>query len=454
MADVQQLVASAVKEALEAERERSQKALEAERERSQKALEAERERSQKVKKALENGTFFTPIDKVWGPEADKEYEGKGAFANICRAAEYYKKVDEYHNIVREAQAAAKTALTSSHDTVSEIMAELAIEGGDSAGKSAGSNKKPKKKTGRRRNSKGNARPANANNSPANEEKSNNDEEPDDVSGLGSESSRLSESGSNAVVSETGSNISTGSGLANPDCFGRRPSSRAHMVPNSDCYRSYGVSCAKGVCGVTGDLTGDLEFLRSLAEGMISSSFNFLRAPAVHGECYDAKPVWIFVPICELEFIKEWDPSRPYWVMAIAGEWRDCQKPVSVEDAYANLCIGEYHDADETPCYRLKCGESDIRTATERLREMVLALADTLFGADEGTITPLTLQEQGHGGGGGGGGGSVQSGRRKSAPPKPPAPDPKVDVLKKAIEGLSKDGVKLPKLIDGIDFEGV
>jgi hypothetical protein len=209
--------------ALKEEKDRNQKAIAAA---VAAAVKEEKERNQKARAALLNGTFFTPIDQVWAPETSTMY--KGAFARMCRTDKYYEKVDEYGNIVREVrgQAAAKAARagTSSRDRVAEDLAESAREGGGSEGRSAVS--EPKK--GRRGKSK--RIQTNANNSPRS---SNNDDDPSDVSDTGSEPSL-------GLSATAGSNISTGSGLEIPDCFGRRPSSRAHMVPDSDCYTSYGV----------------------------------------------------------------------------------------------------------------------------------------------------------------------------------------------------------------------
>lgn len=401
-----------------------------EKEKQEALIDAAVKKEKEKQDALQFGTFFTPIDKVWLPSASKYEDWKHAFAAMRREEGYYSRVDEYNNIVGElrAQATAKAEHTSTDtDRLAEAMAEWDFEGGGSKVKSAVSKKKSKK--------------VRRSNTP---KAIKNDDDPSDVSGMGSDPSVVSGSGSSASVTQS-SNISTGSGKIR-DCFGHIPSSRAHMVPDSGCYPSYGVSCSAAL-GVSG---GDQKFLRNLAQRMQSSRFNLLRAPGVHGEWYDAKPAWIFVPICERNDIINWDPKTPYWAMAIAGGWGECQNPVSVEDAYSSLCVFPYNNEDHIRPL-MKCDGNDIQKATDRLSDMVLALADTLLDAGEDTITPLTLQDQAHGGNGG----SVQSSRHGSGVPKaPPRDDKKVTVLKNAIAALKKDGVKVPMLKKDINLESL
>jgi len=198
----------------------------------------------------------------------------------------------------------------------------------------GSKKKPKKK-----------RSGSNSSHSTNAENSNASTIADDESGRRSEVSDYS---------QEGSNVSSSSGLENKDFIGDVPSSRAHLVPNSDCCFPYGVGC-QAVCGVK---FRDAKILKKLAEGMVSSDTNVMRSRAVHGELVDTKPCWIFVPLCSLEFIKNWKHRQGYPVMAIAGGFEGVGQPITDEKASSSLCTKPYHDGDESTtgkCFkRLKC----------------------------------------------------------------------------------------------------
>jgi len=207
-----------------------------------------------------------------------------------------------------------------------------------------------------------------------------------------------------------------------------------LVPNSDCCFPYGVGC-QAVCGVK---FSDAKSLRKLAEGMVKSDTNFMRSRPLHGELFDTKPCWIFVPICSLDFIMNWKHRQGYSVMAIAGGFEGVGQPITDEKAYSSLCTKHYHKDDERTtgkCFkRLKCKRGDISTATDRLTEMILALAETLVGREDANSPSDLLFARGD---------------TNRTPPR--GPDPRADLLKQTRDDMKNRGVMVPKFLDS-DFD--
>jgi len=88
---------------------------------------------------------------------------------------------------------------------------------------------------------------------------------------GSNNSRTAGNGSERSGETEQTEVSDG--LAIPDFAGKRPSSRAHLVPDSECRKSHGVGC-QAVCGVEFNDKGSL---RDLADRMVSSPTNFFES---------------------------------------------------------------------------------------------------------------------------------------------------------------------------------
>ena len=201
---------------------------------------------------------------------------------------------------------------------------------------------------------------------------------DDSSALNSESSA-----SSAVTK------SSCSAFDNPDFNGVIPSSRAHLVPESNCKYPFAVSC-QAVCGVS---ISDASELKKFADGMVKSDTNFLRTPSNHGLMFDNSPCWIFVPIISKEELHEWKKGQGYEVLAIAGKFDENRTPITSNEAYRSLCTKPYHDLDDNGGVFLKrsnCSPADLHKATNLLADMVLALADSLTEEEEeGKISPFT-----------------------------------------------------------------
>jgi hypothetical protein len=176
-------------------------------------------------------------------------------------------------------------------------------------------------------------------------------------------------------------------------------------------------------------------LRDLADRMVRSPTNLLRAPGVHGELYDEKPCWIFVPICTLKFIKEWEYLQGYEVMAIAGGWEGLGRTVKVTDAYSSMCQNYYNHEGAGHFKLSRCERKDLEEATARMCDMALALAETLVGRED-KISPVDLQSAGCGG----------------SAPKPR--DPKTTLLTETQEKMKEDGIVLPQLRNDIDYDSV
>jgi hypothetical protein len=117
-----------------------------------------------------------------------------------------------------------------------------------------------------------------------------------------------------------------------------------MVPDdSDCRLAYGVYL-QAVYGRKDNFVNDGgRFLMELANRTDNSQMNFWWAPRGHGEMFDFRPCWLFVPICGLDFIKCWQPRQGYKVLAIAGAWDEGvdEESVTAQLAYQYLCTARY-----------------------------------------------------------------------------------------------------------------
>jgi hypothetical protein len=376
--------------------------------RMQKEIEA---RTQK----LDRGTFYSPIDKVWKSATVPKSACKDSFRNICREDGYplYQGIVDKVNAAKEERGVRSINV----DAVAGAMQELSVK--DDSGSNCKDNTKSKSKKSKKK------RGSLSNNSSSST-----------IAGESNTSSIAGDGSARQSVSQEGSQDSNTSGLKNPDFAGNQPSSRAHCIPNSHCHYSYGVFC-QAVCGVTVTLS-EAEKLKDLSKRIMNSSTNILRAPGVHGELYDSKPCWILVPICTWKFMKNWKLTEGYSVMVIAGGWTaENGAVVSDENAYQAMCKNYYNpkDKDTTGTPKLsKCNEKDIKLATERLSDMVLALAETLVGM-EGMLSPVVLQP---------------------LPPRaglaPKGPDKRTDLLANALKSIDKDGIKLPSVLESFDFE--
>ena len=165
----------------------------------------------------------------------------------------------------------------------------------------------------------------------------------------------------------------------PGFSGRLPSTRAHMIPDpntSDCHNYYNAICQ----AVVGPPVRDTKLLaRRLAT---ESEYNWLRAPYLHENYFVHNPCWILVPACPLENILKWKTEDTYPVLAVACGCNGTTK----EEAYQMMCSYMYNDTDDDTKYlkRSKCKEGEFVEATNNLREMTLAMAETLVGNEEST----------------------------------------------------------------------
>jgi hypothetical protein len=336
---------------------------------------------------LEEGTFFSPISRVWKKTPIKEC--KGAFDHICR-----DKVEVYEDIVAVVMAVRNTI--SDQNAVESALQE---DNSHPSSKNGGNGKSQGSKLRRRRAYKSQSSVTNDGESSSSS-----------ITGNESEVSNYSPGGSQV------SNASASNALY-PDFTGAFPSSKAHLVPQSSCRHSHGVAC-QAVCGVKFD---EEVLLKKLADCMVESDTNFLRMRAVHGEMYDTKACWILVPICSLESIKEWKRGEGYPIMAIAGGFTGIGTEVTDEIAYRQLCPKPYHGSDEQAesikFKRSKCEVADLELASARLKDMVLALAETLVGREK-KISPITLTTE----------------------------KKKRELLEESIENIEKRGVMVPELI--------
>jgi hypothetical protein len=367
------------------------------------AIDEERRESSRRTDLLKNGKYFTPITKVWEQEQKQEY--RGAFEEVRRADDYYKEIEEY-KLVKSYLIPQNVKSGPDFDAASAVLAE--VEEDQTRRGSKSSKKNEKKKTARRSSSAGTSNSSRHDN----ENKS--------------ESSSLAtgESGREEGSQDT-SQASDSSGRANKDFIGECPSSRAHLIPESDCRFSHGVAC-QAVCGLRLD---SVAALRQLAEFIHQASHNFIRSRAVHGDMYDSKPCWILVPTCSMDKIRGWKKGDQYDVMAIAGGFGIATD----EEAYKTLCTRPLHTRDDEAttegCFKLSvCTADDIEAGRSNLEAMVLALADTLVGG-KGRVSPIDL---------------VIKGVTQSKNRVPRRPNRKKEDLQRVKKDIEENGVRVPK----------
>lgn len=222
-----------------------------------------------------------------------------------------------------------------------------------------------------------------------------------------------------------------SGIANKDFVGDIASSKAHLVPDSSCRNSHGVAC-QAVCGVKFD---DQELFKKLADCMVTSDTNFLRSRSpAHGELYDAKPCWIFVPICSLELSRNGRTAKAtrLWLLLVLSIRLALRLLMnSLISVYVRILtmILAMIPPVISGGRSAKCEVTDIEEATSRLTDIVLALAETLVGR-EGKISPTTLQ---------------LTSRSAASASAPRAPDEKEKFLQTTTEDLKTRGVMVPQL---------
>lgn len=124
----------------------------------------------------------------------------------------------------------------------------------------------------------------------------------------------------------------------------------------------------------------------------------------YAQIYYNLPCWILVPACTLDELKGWKPENAYPVLAMAC---GCAN-ISTAKAYQNLCNGTYNDnvfdastATNGKLTRSKCTKKQFANATENIKRMTLAMAETLVGKGvnvrpnnglEGTADNLTETE--------------------------------------------------------------
>ena len=174
-----------------------------------------------------------------------------------------------------------------------------------------------------------------------------------------------------------------------------------MIPNRQKSKGGSQTCYKyynGICQpALGFYTKDSQRLQNIAFEMADCSLNFLRAPINHGLYLNVNPCWILLPACSFEFIKTWTPGTAYPVLAVANGFEN----VTTKDAYRFLCRQLYHGTDfddrtANVFKRSKCTKDQLKDATENLRKMVLAMAETLVGR-KGEVKPyeILLESNGH-----------------------------------------------------------
>jgi hypothetical protein len=337
------------------------------------ALEA-KNFAESAEAALHRGKFFSPWTSVWTVETVRKDECKGAFKKMRRDENFmvYKGIlngvskIETMNDFRPEKTERKsnkknrkfrptltgTGISSKHD-----LSSVASSRSESARKSSKGNRKFRSaSTGTSISSKHD---------------------------LSSVASSLSES-----VKTSASNRSLS--MQYPDFSGQLPSTRAHMIPDpntSDCHNYYNAICQ----AVVGCPVRDTKLLaRRLAT---ESEYNLLRAPYLHENYFDHKPCWILVPACPLPNILKWKTEDTYPVLAVACGCGGTTK----EEAYQMMCSRMYNDTyddtndDTMYLKRSKCKEEEFVQATNNLREMTLAMAETLVGNKESTsIQPYAI----------------------------------------------------------------
>jgi uncharacterized membrane protein YgcG len=399
------------------------------------------ERAQEILLQLDDGVFFSSIEEVWS-STEIVYLGdfKGSFNYIRRKDRYYTTVVKYNKIIEDMTAKMNSTMNAKMNAVNKIspvqavLQDMRLDVGEdededdsdenrAASKKRKNNRKPASQTkpsvAAEESSNGSTsasasastsgKSANGSSRPP-QAKPRNNRSGGGSAARGSKRSNTSHTSVNSAVGGSrgtgsnsngadgggaagGSNRSSSSAANNPSFTGSVPSSRAHMVPESNCRFPYGVYLQ----AVYGESSDDKKFLRELADKTVDLDLNLLRAPGVHGELFDTNPCWILVPICDRDFIKNWNPEERYDVLAIAGGFTRVGVAITKETANKGLCTHPYHMEKYIQAGKAhplsRCSKQDIEVATSRLSETVLALADTLFVAD-GAVSPIDLEERG------------------------------------------------------------
>ena len=146
-----------------------------------------------------------------------------------------------------------------------------------------------------------------------------------------------------------------------------------MIPNPKstyCYKYYSAICQ----AVLGIRCNDASRLEKMAKGVAESDYNFLRASHnKHGDYFDSKPCWILVPACPFKKIRDWNSNDSYPVLAVAR-------------GFSMMCHFGYNDKSFVPedvrvgvLKRSRCKKNEFDEATQNLRQMTLAMAETLVG---------------------------------------------------------------------------
>ena len=304
--------------------------------------------------ALEEGKFFSPWTDVWTEKTVLKKECKGAFEKVCRGKDFAGSVPRYKDVLERSRSESEWRRDASKELVEPDTPKAA--------------KKPRAKIRNKldliiRSSSSSTSSIQRKRNTAASQRSRN-------------SGRSSLSGNSKASSLSQS-------LQYPDFGGGLPSTRAHMIPDpykTSCYKYYSVICQ----AVLGFRCNEVARLERMAWEMAVSHYNLLRAPTRHGEYFDSKPCWILVPACPFEEIRNWKPDHSYPVLAVARGFSG----TTVEDAYRMMCRFGYNDKSFDPVgkrdgllKRSKCKKKEFVEATENLRQMTLAMAETLVGQD-------------------------------------------------------------------------
>ena len=381
------------------------------------ARQQERQQKSVDQQKLDGGTFFAGYGNIWGKNSVPVAKLKGKFDEICREPRYSKDVGVYGELLAKSES-QKQKTTADPSRASSTS--------DSRG--SGSQQKKKKKNKK----KGNSTPDSVGDDPS-----------------------FSELSSNNRSTSTSTSLASNRSQSNtPDFAGGVPSTRAHMIPNRQkskrggapqtCYKFYNVICQPPI----GFSTKDRQRLERIAFEMADCSLNFLRAPAYHGQYLDVSPCWILLPACSFDSIKTWTPGTAYPVLAVANGYED----LTTEDAYRFLSSKPYNDLnfDERTAKafkRSKCTKDQLVDATENLRKMVLAMAETLVGRN-GEVKPYELLLN-------------SKGQFKECPSDRDQWNKEhydIDLFGATIRSIKEFGVQVPKLESGLeenpDLDGV
>jgi len=323
------------------------------------------------------GTFFSPWPHVWKIQRLGKHDKQedlpditGAFKAVCRVPEYFKRVPEYETIVEQSQSGSQKDDCNGSDKKEKAKQKKKRQKNKLAHFSIPSSASMSSKSG-------------------------------DSDRSGNSKKKNTTSQQNFDHSSSGTSTRTGNSESSmcqsyhqyPDFCGLFPSTKAHMIPNnesSNCFKYYNVVCQ----AVLGFYSEDGAKLERIAKEMAEVKYNFLRARITNHEiCYDNKPCWILVPACSLQEVLDWEPTKAYPVLAVANR----APGVEVEEAYRRLCpdpyTGEKFDVEAGVLKRWKCTRPAFHEATENLRQMTLAMAETLVGEGFEVKPDETLRPQ-------------------------------------------------------------